>query len=128
MTDESLRHAPGLVRSALHGLAQAEWPHVGPYSFDLGEAVRLVPNSAFSTPACGQIGFVCGPDRVLLFMIDDNAESAFFIHVYLLGSEGERAWVDAPAGAWAVFAEVRGLVWDGAPEVRPGGNSALRRV
>jgi hypothetical protein len=52
----------------LHFLPQAQWPHIGPYFFDIGQAFWLRPSLANISPTEGVLP-VRRPYRVLLFMI-----------------------------------------------------------
>src|SRR5476651_1084647 len=68
-----LLHRDLLSHSRLffHLLPQAQWTHVGPGFFDVGQAFLFQAALAHGAPALGY-GFVVGPDRVLLFVVDHD--------------------------------------------------------
>src|SRR5829696_6252572 len=58
-----------VVRHFFHSVAQAQWPHVGPYFFDVLETFGLSACRACITPPW-RVFTISGPDRVLLLVID----------------------------------------------------------
>src|SRR6266540_1799804 len=56
------------LRRLLHLLPQAEWPHIGPYFFDVGEALRLRATLPYVFPAEWHF-LILRPDGILLFMV-----------------------------------------------------------
>nr|QEO74594.1 hypothetical protein [uncultured bacterium] len=64
---------------AVHGLAQAAWPHVGPYLVDVGGALVLGALLAHAMPACGHV--VPGqPQRVLILVVSQYLVARVVIH------------------------------------------------
>src|ERR1700722_4137872 len=64
-----------IVRQPVHMLAQAQRSHVGPHFLDVSETLVLRPAASRFAPARGYVSPV-RPDRVLLFVIDDDAVDA----------------------------------------------------
>jgi hypothetical protein len=69
----------------LHLAAKTQRTHIGPHGIDVVQARFLASRIAYSRPASRDF-LVLGPERVLLFMIDNNYEhftSLFRSHSYL---------------------------------------------
>jgi len=60
-----------MLLRCFHLLAQAQWPHVSPYFLNESQAFGFRSTFPGSEPAERIISMV-GPDRILLFMVDDN--------------------------------------------------------
>lgn len=75
-------------------LAQTPWPDVGPVVVDVLQARGTLGFAKNSTPAIWNVG-ECGPQTVLLFIVDQDEEAAMLIveridahpSLQLLGSE-----------------------------------------
>lgn len=64
----------------LHLLPQTERPHVGPHLFDMRQTFCHGPAFACIGPA-KRIFLVCRPDRVLLFMIQNDFVDSIVLRV-----------------------------------------------
>ncbi|WP_446007706.1 hypothetical protein [Aestuariispira ectoiniformans] len=64
----------------VHCLAKAQRAHVSPDFFDVIQAFLLGALKTITAPPVGDLA-IYWPDRVLLFMIENNSVAKIFIHI-----------------------------------------------
>src|SRR5690349_2726480 len=73
--------ALSLLLLFLHLLSRTEWSHIRPDFFDVGEAFLFRARLAGIVPPEGVFA-VGGPDRVLLFVVNDNFVNGFVLSFF----------------------------------------------
>src|SRR4026208_1394753 len=80
------RSVNGLAGCFVHLFSEAEWAHIGPDLLDVSETFGLGATLSLIVPARCVLS-VCRPDRILIFMIDDNSVDCFvflFVSIHIL--------------------------------------------